>query len=176
MTEHQGEERMAKDFLNVIERAMLMGLSDKINTTTTDGDVYFYGEFPEAEELKFPLVIIQQVATGFEEQMVGQNMTFAGARGIGEMMAVNYNIHIICERDTEVTIDSSVYKQRRLLNWLMLNVSNELTDLNFYVYEEDDLEITERRLLAWRDIGYMPEFQWYGASCDYSLTFKNFRS
>ena len=21
----------------------------------------------------------------------------------------------------------------------------------------------------------MPEFQWYGASCDYSLTFKNFQ-
>ena len=41
---------MAKDFLNVIERAVLMGLSDKINTTTT-GDVHFYGEFPEAEEV-----------------------------------------------------------------------------------------------------------------------------
>ena len=30
--------------------------------------------------------------------------------------------------------------------------------------------------MRWRDIGYMPEFQWYGASCDYTLTFKNYRS
>ena len=35
---------MAKDFLNVIERALLMGVSDKINTATAAGsDVYFHG-------------------------------------------------------------------------------------------------------------------------------------
>ena len=32
---------MAKDFLNVIERALIMGISDKINNVTGDGeDVY----------------------------------------------------------------------------------------------------------------------------------------
>jgi len=169
---------MAKDFLNVIERAMLMGLSDKINTSTTDGDIYFYGEFPESEEIKFPAVIIQQTASGFLEEMMGQSMTLGGSRGRGELYGINYNIHIICERSDEITISGSSepYKQRRLLNWLMLNVANELTDLNFSTYQEETLEITERRLLAWRDMGYMPEFQWYGASCDYTLTFKNYRS
>jgi len=167
---------MAKDFLNAIERAMLMGLSDKINTTTTEGDIYFYGEFPEVEEVKFPAVIIQQVASGFAEQMMGQNMTFGGASGTGEIYGINYNIHLICEKDNEITIGGSVYKQRRLLNWIMLNVANELTDLDFSVYEEETIEIIERSLMAWRDIGYMPEFQWYGASCDYGLTFKNYRS
>ena len=35
---------MAKDFLNVIERALLMGISDKINTLTEDGqDIYEAG-------------------------------------------------------------------------------------------------------------------------------------
>ena len=169
---------MAKDFLNAIERAMLMGLSDKINTTTTDGDIYFYGEFPEVEEVKFPAVIIQQVASGFAEQMMGQNMTFGGDSGTGEIYGINYNIHLICERDNEITIagSSEPYKQRRLLNWIMLNIANELTDLDFSVYQEETIEIIERSLMAWRDIGYMPEFQWYGASCDYGLTFKNYRS
>ena len=167
---------MAKDFLNIIERAMMMGLSDKLNNATSDGDIYFYGEFPEAEEIKFPAVVVQQVASGFSEQMVGQSMTFGGASGTGEIYGINYNIHIICERENEITIGGSVYKQRRLLNWIMLNVANELTDLDFSTYQEENLEILSRRLLAWRDIGYMPEFQWYGASCDYGLTFKNYRS
>ena len=41
---------MAKDYLNVIERALMMGISDKINTAVT-GDVFVYGEFPETEDL-----------------------------------------------------------------------------------------------------------------------------
>ncbi len=168
---------MAKDFLNVIERAMLMGLSDKINTATATGeDVYFYGEFPETEEIKFPAVIIQQVASGFQQQMLGQSMTMGGGKGKGEMYGIAYNIHIICEKDTEITIGGDVYKQRRLLNWIMLNVANEMTDLDFDEYQEETVEVIERRLLSWRDIGFMPEFQWYGASCDYTMTFKNYRA
>tara|TARA_Y100001963_G_scaffold121294_1_gene169712 strand:+ start:412 stop:918 length:507 start_codon:yes stop_codon:yes gene_type:complete len=168
---------MAKDFLNVIERAMLMGLSDKLNSTTATGDdIYFYGEFPEAEEVKFPAVIIQQTASGFQEQMMGQKMTFGSSSGTGEIYGIAYNIHIICEKENEISIGGDIYKQRRLLNWIMLNVANELTDLDFSTYQEEDVEVIERHLLAWRDIGYMPEFQWYGASCDYSLTFKNYRS
>lgn len=168
---------MAKDFLNVIERAILMGVSDKINTATATGsDIHFYGEFPEAEEVKFPAVVIQQVASGFTEQMMGQSMTFGGASGTGEIYGISYNIHIICERKSEITIGGVVYKQRKLLNWIMLNLANEITDLDFSSYQEENMEVLERRLLAWRDIGYMPEFQWYGASCDYTLTFKNYRS
>ena len=168
---------MANDFLNVIERALLMGVSDKLNGATASGsDIYFYGEFPETEEVKFPAVIIQQTASGFVEQMMGQKMTFGGASGTGEIYGIGYNIHIICERANEITIGDEVYKQRKLLNWIMLNLANEITDLNFSDYKEEEMEILSRRLMRWRDIGYMPEFEWYGASCDYSLTFKNFRS
>ena len=168
---------MAKDFLNVIERALLMGVSDKMNTATATGsDIHFYGEFPETEEVKFPAVIIQQTASGFVEQLMGQKMTFGGASGTGEVYGIGYNIHIICEKETEVTIGGVVYKQRKLLNWIMLNLANEITDLDFSEYQEEEMEIISRQLMRWRDIGYMPEFQWYGASCDYSLTFKNYRS
>ena len=56
---------MAKDYLNVIERALIMGVSDKINSVTDTGDdIYCYGQFPETEELKFPAVVVQQVASG----------------------------------------------------------------------------------------------------------------
>ena len=168
---------MAKDFLNVIERALLMGVSDKINGATASGsDIHFYGEFPEAEEVKFPAVVIQQVASGFAEQMMGQKMTLGSGSGTGEIYGIAYNIHIICERDNEITIGGEVYKQRKLLNWIMLNIANEITDLDFSSYQEESMEVLERRLMGWRDIGYMPEFQWYGASCDYTLTFKNYRS
>ena len=81
---------MAKDFLNVIERALMMGVSDTINTAVT-GDIYVYGEFPETEDLKFPAVVVQQVASGFEEQLMGQGQTLAG-----RVVQVRYTVlHIL---------------------------------------------------------------------------------
>ena len=165
---------MAKDFLNVIERALMMGVSDTINTAVT-GDVHVYGEFPETEDLKFPAIIVQHVGSGFEQQMMGQQMTLGGASGTGEIYGVAYTVHIILERDTEITIGGTVYKQRRLLNWLMLNVANSVTDLNWDTYKESNLEVTERYLRGWRNIGFIRDLQWYGASADFLLFFKNFR-
>ena len=115
---------MAKDYLNVIERALMMGISDNINNdTAASNDVYVYGEFPETEDLKFPAVIVQMIGSGFEEQFFGQNVTFgsSGADGTGEVYGVQYLVHVICEKDTAITIGSDVYKQRKLLNWMMLN-------------------------------------------------------
>ena len=41
---------MAKDYLNVIERALMMGISDNINSLTESGeDIHVFGEFPEVE-------------------------------------------------------------------------------------------------------------------------------
>ena len=166
---------MAKDFLNVIERALMMGVRDTINTAVT-GDIYVYGEFPETEDLKFPAVVVQQVASGFEEQLMGQGQTFGGASGTGEIYGVAYTVHIILERETEITIGSEVYKQRRLLNWLMLNLANAVMDINWDTYQEEQLDVHERHLQTWRNIGFLEELQWYGASADFMLTFSNFRT
>ena len=84
MIEHQGEEHMAKDYLNVIERALMMGISDKLNAAVT-GDVYVFGQFPETEDLKFPAIVVQQVSSGFEEQLMGQQQSFGGVSGRGEI-------------------------------------------------------------------------------------------
>ena len=168
---------MAKDFLNVIERALMMGVSDKINLATATGsNIYVFGEFPETEDMKFPAVVVQHVGSGFEEQMIGQQMTLGGTSGRGEIYGVGYTIHIILEKETEITIGSTVYKQRRLLNWIMLNLANAVMDINWDDYQEEELDVHERHLQQWRNIGYMKDLDWYGASADFMLTFSNFRT
>jgi hypothetical protein len=174
---------MAKDFLNVIERALMMGISDTINGLTEDGeDIHVFGEFPEVEELKFPAVIVQHTGSGFEEQVMGQGVTLGSSRGTGEIYGASYTLHVICEKETQIQVKSTAssasdvyYKQRRLLNWLMLNVANAVMDMSYDTYEEEDTQIIERHLNAWQNIGFLPELQWYGASADFLITFTNIR-
>ena len=174
---------MAKDFLNVIERALMMGISDTINGLTEDGeDIHVFGEFPEVEELKFPAVIVQHTGSGFEEQVMGQGVTLGSSRGTGEIYGASYTLHVICEKETQIQVKSAAssasdvyYKQRRLLNWLMLNVANAVMDMSYDTYEEEDTQIIERHLNAWQNIGFLPELQWYGASADFLITFTNIR-
>ena len=89
---------MAKDYLNVIERALMMGISDNINTLTESGeDIHVFGEFPEVEELKFPAIIVEHTGSGFEEQFMGQSVTLGTTSGTGEIYGVSYTIHVICD-------------------------------------------------------------------------------
>ena len=182
---------MAKDFLNLIERALMMGISDKINHQTASGDdIYVYGQHPETEELKFPAVIVQQVASGFEEKYFGEDITFgtstnSTSSGKGEVYGIGFLVHLFVDKDTEISVTSNniksgasetiVYKQRRLLNWLMLNIANTVMDIDWDVYEEDELEVLERHLAQWRDIGYFPNAQWHGATAEFSMYFLNLR-
>ena len=165
---------MAKDYLNVIERALMMGISDNINTDVT-GDIYVYGHFPTTEEVKFPAVVVQLLATGFDEQFFGQSATF-GSAGTGEVYGTAFAVHILIDKDTEITIGSDKYKQRRLLNWMMLNIANYVVDIDWDVYEEEELEVLDRSLDSWNDIGYLEEFQWYGATAQFTIHFKNHRT
>ena len=96
---------MAKDFLNLIERALMMGISDKINSQTASGnDIYVYGQYPESEELQFPAVVVQQVASGFQEKFYGENITFGDSSnstssGSGEVYGVAFLVHLFVDRD-----------------------------------------------------------------------------
>ena len=183
-TEQVGEEHMAKDYLNVIERALMMGISDNMNSLTESGeDIYVFGEFPATEELKFPAIIVEHSGSGFEEQLMGQNVTLGSSTGTGEIYGVTYVVHLIVDKDTQIQVTSGAssasnvyYKQRRLLNWLMLNVANSVADLNWDTYEEEDTQIIERHLQGWSNVGFLPELQWYGASAEFMLTFTNFRT
>tara|TARA_Y100000310_G_scaffold312962_1_gene360794 strand:+ start:339 stop:848 length:510 start_codon:yes stop_codon:yes gene_type:complete len=169
---------MAKDFLNVIERALMMGISDKINTVTDSGDdIYVYGQFPETEELNFPAVIVQQVASGIEEKFLGEQIMFGDdtTQSSGELYGIGFMIHLITDKESKITVSGTDYKQRRLMNWLMLNIANALNDIDWDIYREEELEIIERHVLAWNDIGHMGQLQWYGATCRMSVTFLNKR-
>ena len=130
---------MAKDFLNIIERALMMGVSDQLNSATAAGDdIYVYGQFPDSEELKFPAVVVQLVSSGFEEQYFGQSVTFGStsnntSSGSGEVYGATFLFHIFVDSETSISITSTpnksgsaatiVYKQRRLV-----------INFNFYEY------------------------------------------
>ena len=49
-------------------------------------------------------------------------------------------------------------------------------DINWDTYQEEELDVHERHLRQWRNIGFMKNLEWYGASADFMLTFSNFRS
>ena len=167
---------MAKDYLNVIERALMMGLSDKINAAVT-GDIFVHGQFPETEDMKFPSIVVQQVASGFEEQFHGEKITFGAnsTAGTGEVYGMSFLVHIVVDKNTEIDIGGTKYKQRRLVNWLMLNIANTIMEIDWSVYEEEELQILERHLQQWRDIGFISEVQWYGATAEFEIYFLNKR-
>jgi hypothetical protein len=167
---------MAKDYLNIIERALMMGLSDKLNAAVT-GDLYVHGQFPETEDMKFPTIVVQQVASGFEEQFAGDKITFgtSSTAGSGEVYGMSFLVHIVVDKDTSIGIGGTDYKQRRLVNWLMLNIANTIMEIDWSDYEEEELEILERNLEQWRDIGFISEVQWYGATAEFEIYFLNKR-
>ena len=167
---------MAKDYLNIIERALMMGLSDKINSAVT-GDIYIHGQFPAGEDMKFPSLIVQQVSSGFEEKFHGDSITFGSdsTSASGEVYGMQFQVHIIVDKETEISIGGDVYKQRRLVNWLMLNIANSIMEIDWSVYEEEELQILERHLASWRDVGYIEAVQWYGATADFEIYFLNKR-
>ena len=186
-----------RDYLNVIERKIIDELRiffNTVNSSANDGKVYVSGQFPEPEELTFPSVVVQQIGSGFEEQFFGRKVTFGSDSYDGEIYGVGYLIHIFIDKESELDVGttpqgSSKYRQRRLLNWIMLNVANVLNDidwatpvtsspagLSYNPNYDASVDIQERHLQAWRDVGYSPVMQWWGASAQFMLTFLNYRS
>ena len=186
-----------KDYLNVIERKIIDELRiffNTVNSSANDGKVYVSGQFPEPEELKFPSVVVQQIGSGFEEQFFGKKVTFGSDSYDGEIYGVGYLIHIFIDKESELDVGttpqgSSKYRQRRLLNWMMLNVANVLNDidwatpvtsspagLSYNPNYDASVDVQERHLQAWRDVGYSSSMQWWGASAQFMLTFLNYRS
>ena len=72
---------------------------------------------------------------------------------------------------------------------MMLNIANVLNDIDWTTKVETSptgltynpaydasVDVQERHLQAWRDVGFSPVMQWWGASAQYMLTFLNYRS
>ncbi len=187
-----------RDYLNVIERKIIDELRAFFNTHNSSANndvVKIYGQFPEPEELKFPAIMVEQVGSGFEEKLVGEKVTFGASTYTGELYGIAFLINILIDKEASYNIGTSPqgttnakYKQRRLLNWMMLNIANTINSidwatavssspagLSYNPRYDGSVEVLESHLRAWRDVGFLPAFQWYGASAEFSLVFKNYR-
>tara|TARA_R110000751_G_C13613395_1_gene463679 strand:- start:40 stop:552 length:513 start_codon:yes stop_codon:yes gene_type:complete len=170
---------MAPDHLNYIERILINNLRtgtyktgvDPVDAQAwTDGSVKVFGQFPEPEEAMYPCLIVQMVANGIEEQFMGQHMS---DNKRGELYGAAFQVH--CIVDSESTLDNgsgSGFKQRRLLNYMMLAVANIITDCTF---DPAETEIVSRFHTGFKEIGYDPTLELYAATTGMIIVFKNDR-
>ena len=159
---------MADDHINIIERKIIDTLR------TNHSGVKVYGQYPEAVAAIYPAIIVELTSSGEFDRFMGQKVDFGGQTKTGELVGLVFTFHIIVDKESSMSIGdpAETYKQRRLLNYLLLNVANSITDMSFAAATT---EIVERTLGNWVDIGYDPELELYGASCVYSVVFKNYR-
>ena len=162
---------MANDFINTIERKIIDELRDKFP------NIEVYGQYPSSVNAKWPAIILELVGSGVEEKFMGKKVTFGSSntQTTGEIYGVVYVIHLIIDKDSQVNVDNNGtiegYKQRRLLNYLMLNVANAIQDMDF----PSTVEITERHLQSWTDVGFAADLELWGATAVFLVYFENYR-
>tara|TARA_R100001015_G_C4588974_1_gene144663 strand:- start:508 stop:1002 length:495 start_codon:yes stop_codon:yes gene_type:complete len=164
---------MPEDHINVIERAIV----DKLRTDHSG--IRVYPQFPEANDAEYPCIVMELTSSGEFDRFMGEKVSFGGQTKTGELVGLVFTFHIIIDKNSQKQVDTTgngspdtMFKQRRLLNYLLLNVANSITDTDF---STATTEIVERNLGNWIDIGYDPELELYGGSCVYSVVFKNYR-
>ena len=171
---------MPVDHLNIVERKLIDNLrtgtyntAAGTSTAWTSSDVTVFGQFPSTDETKYPAIITEMSANGIEEQYFGQNLTFGGSdtAAKGELYGVGFKIHLLVDRDSSITVDGP-YKERRLLNYLMLNCANVLMDVD---YSATTTEVVERHFTGFTDIGYNPDLEIWAAMATMVIVFKNNR-
>jgi len=172
---------MPVDHLNIVERKLIDNLragtyntAAGTSTAWSAADVTVFGQFPSTDQTKYPAIITEMSANGIEEQYFGQNLTFGGSdtAAKGELYGVGFKIHLLVDRDSSITIDGEPYKERRLLNYLMLNSANVLMDVD---YSATTTEVVERHFTGFTDIGYNPDLEIWAAMATMVIVFKNNR-
>jgi len=174
---------MAVDHLNDIERALIDNLRlGQYNTISapdtlatgnawTDTDVTVYGQFPTTVETKYPCIITEMAGNGIETQFMGQRLTSGSSNAIGELYGVAFNIYISVDSKAVMNIGGEYYKERRLLNYLMLNCANVLMDVDF----PESKAVVERHFSGFRDMAYNPDLETWNAISSMVIVFKNSR-
>ena len=172
---------MPVDHLNIVKRKLIDNLragtyntAAGTSTAWSAADVTVFGQFPSTDQTKYPAIITEMSANGIEEQYFGQNLTFGGSdtAAKGELYGVGFKIHLLVDRDSSITIDGEPYKERRLLNYLMLNSANVLMDVD---YNATTTEVVERHFTGFTDIGYNPDLEIWAAMATMVIVFKNNR-
>ena len=174
---------MPVDHLNIVERKLIDNLrTGTYNTAAGTGtawsadppDVTVFGQFPSTDQTKYPAIITEMAANGIEQQYFGQNLTIGSSNTAakGELYGVVFNIHLAVDRDSSITISGEPYKERRLLNYLMLNCANVLMDTDF---SSTDTDVVQRNYTGFQDIGYNPDLEIWAATANMIVVFKNNR-
>lgn len=174
---------MATDHINVIERKLIDNLRDGTYSTVAGvdsgsawdpADVTVYGQFPITEDVQYPAIVIEQIANGIETQFIGERLTSGASntQAIGEIYGVGYDIHLAVDKNCSITVSGTPFKQRRLLNYLMLNCANVVMDCDF---SSSTAEVLTRQFTGFRDMGYDPDRELWVARCGMAITFKNAR-
>jgi hypothetical protein len=176
---------MPVDHLNIVERKLIDNLragtyntAAGTSTAWSSSDVTVFGQFPSTDQTKYPAIITEMVANGIEQQYMGQNLTFGASdtAAKGELYGVGFNIYLTVDRDCSISVDmgggAEPYKERRLLNYLMLNSANVLMDVNF---STTTTEVTERHFSGFREMGYNPDLETWNAVASMVIVFKNNR-
>ena len=172
---------MATDHINVIERKLIDNLRDGTYSTTAGidsgsawnpADVTVYGQFPITEDVKYPAIVVEQVANGIEQQFIGQSLTSGSSEAIGEIYGMGFNIHLAVDKNCSITVGGTPFKQRRLLNYLMLNCANVVMDCDF---TSTNCEVLTRGFTGFRDIGYDSDRELWVSLSGMVVTFKNTR-
>ena len=172
---------MATDHINVIERKLVDNFRTGTYRTTagvdsgsawSDGDITVFGQFPEPEDTKYPSIIVETVANGIEEQFMGQLVTSGSSQAIGELYGIGFNVWCAVDRLSTISVGGTPYKQRRILNYIMLNAANVIMDCDF---SSTDVQVTQRLFTGFRDIGYNPELELWFCRATLIIVFLNTR-
>ena len=170
---------MPVDHLNIVERKLIDNLrtgtyntAAGTSTAWSSSDVTVFGQFPTTDQTKYPAIITEMVANGIEQQFMGQNISFGSNEAKGELYGVGFNIYLMVNRDSSITVSGEPYKERRLINYLMLNSANVLMDCNF---SATNTEVVERHFSGFIDIGYNPDLETWNAMASMVIVFKNNR-
>jgi len=158
------------DFINIIERKII----DQLRTDFPSCHVY--GQYPESTNIQYPCIILEIEGSGPFQKMMGEKVSFGSTDYTGELYGIIYVIHVLIDRKSDITVDGTKYKQRRLQNYLLLNVANTMTDLGTTAKPwPATVDVIEQELQNWVDVGYDAQMELFGASVTFMVAFQNYR-
>ena len=172
---------MPVDHLNIVERKLIDNIRTGTYNTTggtstawSSSDVTVFGQFPSTTDVKYPAIVTEMSANGLETQFMGQKLTFGASNteAVGELYGVAFRINIAVDRASTITVSGEPYKERRLLNYLMLNCANVLMDTDF---SSTNTDVVQRNYTGFQDIGYNPDLEIWAATANMIIVFKNNR-
>ena len=158
------------DFINLIERKII----DQLRTDFPACHVF--GQYPESTDIQYPAIILEIEGSGPFQKLMGEKVSFGSQDYTGELYGIIYVLHVLIDRKSTITVDSTKYKQRRLQNYLLLNIANTMTDLGTTAKPwPATVDVIEQELQNWVDVGYDAQMELWGASVTFMVAFQNYR-